>query len=176
MHLTLLEILWNHRWEFDKNPEAFFEAIFTLVDNDVDFELSVAGEKFKRYPEIFSQVEAKLGNRLKHFGFADSKEAYINLLQSNDVVVSTADHEFFGVSMIEATHAGCLPVVPRRLSYPEIFSEYENSVFYDDDKELQSLLTDLSCQLDVIRRPENRIDLGKYSWSQRAKDFDQKFA
>ena len=37
----------------------------------------------------------------------------------------TAEHEFYGISVIEAVRAGCHPVLPARLSYPELFpAEY----------------------------------------------------
>ena len=36
-------IVWAHRWEHDKNPEAFFEALKSI---DSDFRLSVLGETY----------------------------------------------------------------------------------------------------------------------------------
>ena len=27
-------ILWNHRWEYDKNPEPFFQSLFRLKDEE----------------------------------------------------------------------------------------------------------------------------------------------
>ena len=30
-------ILWNHRWEYDKNPESFFKLLFKLADQNIDF-------------------------------------------------------------------------------------------------------------------------------------------
>ena len=30
-------ILWNHRWEYDKNPILFFKSLFRLLDEQIDF-------------------------------------------------------------------------------------------------------------------------------------------
>ncbi|MCK4838709.1 MAG: DUF3524 domain-containing protein, partial [Desulfobulbaceae bacterium] len=37
-------IIWNHRWEHDKNPERFFESLFELDRRQIDFKLVVMGE------------------------------------------------------------------------------------------------------------------------------------
>ena len=49
------------------------------------------------------------------------REDYAALLASSDVAVSTALNEFFGLAMIEAAYCGCLPLVPDRLAYPELY-------------------------------------------------------
>ena len=54
-------------------------------------------------------------------------------MRNSQIAVSTAEHEFFGVAMLEATHLGARPFVPDRLAYPELFpSEYR----YGDEAEL----------------------------------------
>lgn len=50
-----------------------------------------------------------------------SKDDYYRLLRSAKCVVSFALQENFGFGIAEATMAGCLPVVPDRLVYPELY-------------------------------------------------------
>ena len=45
-------ILWNHRWEYDKNPESFFNTLFDLDKKGIEFSLVVLGESYEEYPEI----------------------------------------------------------------------------------------------------------------------------
>jgi len=126
-------ILWNHRWEHDKQPEAFFAALGALHDRDVPFRVAVCGQRFSRSPEVFEQARAWLGERVVHWGFCETPAAYRALLSSAQLAVSTAIHEFFGVAMIEATHFGAEPLVPDRLAYPEIFPDEHR---YPDDATL----------------------------------------
>ena len=112
-------VLWNHRWEYDKDPAAFFAALRALVAEGVDFRLALAGESYQTVPAEFTRAQAELADRLVWFGMASADE-YPALLRRADVVVSTARHEFFGVAVVEAITAGALPVLPDRLSYPEL--------------------------------------------------------
>ena len=116
-------IVWNHRWEHDKDPETFFSALLELQKEGVDFKLIVLGQHFDRRPEIFSLAEEQLrrDDRILHFGYVQSRDHYARLLCRGDLVVSTALHEFFGISMLEGVRAGCRPLVPDDLSYPELY-------------------------------------------------------
>ncbi len=46
-------ILWNHRWEHDKNPESFFGALRKLKAQNIPFKLAILGETYAKIPEIF---------------------------------------------------------------------------------------------------------------------------
>ena len=116
-------ILWNHRWEHDKDPDSFFEALFGLDREGNDFRLVVLGESFKAHPEIFDAARQRLSEKVLHFGYVRSRKDYARWLKQGSVVVSTARHEFFGIAVLEAVRAGCRPLLPRRLSYPELFPE-----------------------------------------------------
>ncbi|MBE0476508.1 MAG: DUF3524 domain-containing protein [Coriobacteriia bacterium] len=114
-------IVWPHRWEHDKDPEAFFEAVGRLADAGLDFEVAVAGQAFAERPEVFAGACEALGARLCHLGEPPDRDAYAALLRGSDVAVSTAVNEFFGIAMMEAAYAGCYPLVPDRLAYPELY-------------------------------------------------------
>jgi glycosyltransferase involved in cell wall biosynthesis len=114
-------LLWNHRWEHDKNPDEFFAVLETLAAEGVAFRLIVCGEQFREVPESMRRARQTLADRILHFGFVEEAELYHSLLARSHIVVSTAVHEFFGVSVIEAVAAGARPLVPDRLSYQELF-------------------------------------------------------
>jgi glycosyltransferase involved in cell wall biosynthesis len=115
-------ILWSHRWEHDKNPEAFFAALNQLDQRKVAFRLIVCGgHRTAATPQIFEEARRRFASHLLHWGFVEDRKQYLRLAASSHIAVSTADHEFFGISMLEATGMGAYPLVPDRLAYPEIF-------------------------------------------------------
>ncbi len=125
-----LRIVWASRWEHDKNPELFFAALEKLSGLNVPFDLSVLGESFRNSPSCFGDAKRKLSSQIRHWGFAESRAEYLRILSESDVVVSTARHEFFGISVLEAVAAGCRPLVPHALAYPETLGADVNS-FHD---------------------------------------------
>jgi glycosyltransferase involved in cell wall biosynthesis len=133
-------IVWPHRWEHDKDPETFFRVVAGLAAEGLDFEVAVAGQAFAETAESFQQAARTLGGRLVHLGQPESREAYAALLASSDVAVSTAVNEFFGLAMVEASYAGCLPLVPDALAYKEI---YRPEMRYGSPDDLAGRLRDL---------------------------------
>lgn len=129
-----LRILWAARWEHDKNPEDFFKVLKILKTRRVEFRVSVIGQQFRRDPEVFNWAREYFAEHIDRWGYQDSRDEYKKTLKQVDVFVSTANHEFFGISAVEACLAGAYPVLPRRLSYPEIFGldeEKNQEYFYD---------------------------------------------
>lgn len=113
-----LHILWAARWEHDKNPDDFFAAIDILDQRSVPFRLSVIGEQFRDSPAVFEQASGRYADRIACWGYQDSRRDYERVLGEADVIVSTAIHEFYGITVLEAVSAGAYPVLPDRLSYP----------------------------------------------------------
>ena len=116
-----VRIVWPHRHEHDKDPETFFRAVSALAAEGLDFEVAVAGQSFRETAGPMAEAAAALGERLVHLGEPGSRDEYARLLASADVAVSTAQNEFFGIAMLEACYAGCAPLVPDRLAYPELY-------------------------------------------------------
>ena len=170
-------ILWNQRWEHDKDPAAFFRALFGLADDGADFRLAVCGENFRQVPEEFAEAEKRLADHLIHFGFA-SEEDYVRLLCSADVVVSTALHEFFGIAIVEAVHAGAFPVLPDRLSYPEIMADEVHDLVLYQEGELQERLRWALAHPDERREVAARLRgfLAGFDWSVMAPRYDSVLA
>lgn len=68
------------------------------------FQVSILGESFTEIPEIFNKMSALLQSRLLRCGFVQSQRDYYRILNTADVVVSTAIHEFFGAAVWVTSH------------------------------------------------------------------------
>jgi glycosyltransferase involved in cell wall biosynthesis len=179
-------VLWNHRWEYDKDPAAFFAALAQLADEGVPFGLIVAGESFQTVPAEFEAARQRFADRIVWFGTAPA-DAYPDLLRRADVVVSTAHHEFFGVAVVEAVAAGALPVLPRRLSYPELVpdpadtmlpagrSDTAGAYLYDDlVAHLRWALTDHDGRRAAAAIARKHVD--QFAWPRVAPAYDALFS
>lgn len=160
-------IVWNHRWEHDKDPESFLKALVKLQERNIDFQVIFLGQSFNKPLSCVPEAEKKLRSTVIHSGFARTSKHYAALLSQGDIVVSTAQHEFFGIAVIEAVRAGCVPVLPDRLSYPELF---DKQFLYDEDS--------LADRLEEILRRGQRLDretaramTGRFSWQSVRQDY-----
>ena len=114
-------ILWNHRWEYDKAPQIFTDALQKLDKMNVDFQLALLGDRPKNKPASLLEIEQQFGDRII-INDKVSKQEYLKTLSLSSIVVSTAIHEFQGLSMLEAVSAGAIPVVPDDLCYKEQYA------------------------------------------------------
>ena len=177
-----LHILWAARWEHDKNPELFCDALRQLARASADFQISVIGEQFREIPPVFEQVRSEFADKIQRWGYQPSREEYEAALREADVIVSTAEHEFFGISVVEAIATGAVPLVPRRLAYPEVLSAIdaadEELFFYDgtaDGLAMQlKLLTERAAANDVWQgdADRGRRAVERFGWPKLAPRLD----
>lgn len=175
-------ILWNQRWEYDKNPESFFRVMNRLDDAGHRFRLILAGEHFEEQPGEFERAFARYADRILHYGYAEDFAEYSRLLHRADLVVSTAIHEFFGIAMMEAIYCGCHPLLPSRLSYPELIPEalhrplLHAPVLYDSEDELFQIMarilqgSERPLPVETLRNIPRSLD-----WSQTIQRYDALF-
>ena len=121
-----LEVVWNHRWEYDKGPQLLLRVAEAISQQQLPIRLHVVGQQFRSSPAEFEtlapllqQHAAALGLDRGSFGFIENRTNYLELLRRCDVVLSTALHDFQGLAIQEATALGCTPLVPEALVYPE---------------------------------------------------------
>jgi len=172
-----LSVLWNHRWEYDKGADLFLGLMMELADEGRAFDLAVAGQAFRRVPEVFGQARGHLAPRLRSFGYVPSRADYCRLLVESDVVVSTADQEFFGMSVVEAAYAGCMPLLPHRLSYPELLPQSVHpKCLYDDRVDLKARLVRLMEHPDEARSFDLGAQMKRFGWDAVAPQLDEALA
>lgn len=125
-----VRVVWNHRWEHDKDPASFFAAVGELAEEGHRFEVVVCGESFRQNPSEFDAAARSYPDHIIHMGRLETED-YRQALLDADVVVSTALQEFFGISVVEGVAAGCFPLLPDRLSYPGLIpAQWHGSCLY----------------------------------------------
>jgi glycosyltransferase involved in cell wall biosynthesis len=162
-------IVWNHRWEHDKNPDRFFQILNGIASAGIDFRLILLGKTFPNSPPCFAEAKNTFRQRIIHYGYVASYADYVALLRRGQVVVSTALHEFFGIAIIEAVRAGCLPLLPQRLAYPELFTKehlYRENEFYE--RLTQAIVQSSRLSAESARRMTDR-----FSWQNLAPHYSQ---
>ena len=169
-------ILWNHRWEYDKNPQEFFQALYALQDQGVSFELAVLGESYRKVPEIFSEVKIRLADRIVHWGYAENFSDYAAWLWRADILPVTSIHDFFGVSVVQAIYCGCFPLLPTRLAYPEhIITDYSDRCFYPDFDGLVAGLRSACLNIKTLRQEKLQAMVDHYDWGKMVAVYDDVF-
>ncbi len=171
-------ILWNQRWEYDKNPDDFFHALYSMKDLGIPFRLALCGQQFGKRPATFDIALDTLSDHIIHVGHANEAE-YKALLWEADITISTAHHEFFGISILEAIHCGAFPILPNRLSYPELISEaFHTYCLYRDKAGLVERLQWALTHPEEIAELATQLasDVKIYDWSYLAPRYDKVLA
>ena len=177
-----IRILWAARWEHDKNPDDFFEALHMLKNSGIDFRLYCIGQQFRDTPEVFKHARKRFIKHIDQWGFIESRQEYIKTLKQADVIVSTANHEFFGITILETISAGCFPMLANRLSYPELLGlgktqDIEECFYNGSAKDLANKLNILAQKITTESLWPNNFSpeflTERFRWDKLAKLYDQ---
>lgn len=165
-------VIWNHRWEFDKDPDAFFRVLYRLLADGIEFQVALLGENFQFVPKSFLEARERLGDRVVQYGYAADRDEYLGWLGRGDVVVSTAVQENFGIAVVEAIGLGCVPLLPARLSYPELIPEqFHDRCLYKDEADLAARLA--ACLREPAPAdPALAESMGRFSWESQIEAYD----
>ena len=167
-------VVWNHRWDRDKDPGTFLRIMQRVADCGIDFRLALMGERFVKQRADHDEAVSRLGDRVVIDGYPDRKR-YVEMLAAATVAVSVAPQEFFGISVVEAMHSGCLPILPDRLVYPERVPShlYDRCLYRSEDEAVALLSTSLS---DPVGTREVAATLSEHTrlfdWSVVAPRYD----
>ena len=167
-------VLWPHRWDADKQPDVFVRASQRLAADGVDHRVVLLGADAWDGDDRRQQAVRAMGERVLHAGHAD-RAGYLQWLQRADVVVSVAQHEFFGVAIVEAVAAGCVPVLPDRLSYPELIpARYHEAALYPEGQFRQRLAS-VVADLETARAATTGLadEMRRFSWAVVAPQLDE---
>lgn len=74
-HDDTLQIVWNHRHEYDKGPALLLAIVQQLVASDMRFRLHLLGQRFRQEPDEFDQIRALLATHCARLGITPGKMA-----------------------------------------------------------------------------------------------------
>jgi len=168
-------IVWNHRWEYDKNPEFFFDVLAEVKKRGVEFSLAILGESYEKYPKVFDDAKKRFKDEIRVFGHVDSKQEYYSWLKRGSIVFSSANQENFGISVVEAVKFGCIPLLPKRLSYPELIPQNLHSICLYKTKEActEKLIKMLDGKDRSLCEPQLSKQMQKFSWKNIVNQYDK---
>jgi len=172
---TPIVITWAARWEHDKGPDQLESFLSALVQRSIDFRVNIVGQSYSHKPAAFERIQQSFADRIDAWGF-QTRQRYLEILDATDVILSTADHEFFGLSVVEAITRGALPLLPNRLAYPEVIGtiagDQKHHFLYDDLNDAVEKLNLLACLDDEIRESLTSNCRDLYRWETRATALD----
>ena len=167
-------IIWNHRWDYDKKPEVFFKVLAGLKKKGIGFYLALLGGQYEIIPEVFVTAREMFKEEILVYGYV-SREDYLSWLSKGSVVVSTAIQENFGISVVEAVRHGCFPLLPNRLSYPEIMPEkFHEQVLFRSTSDLGRKLANFLLDPDQFFPMRQSLSdyATRFSWELLSKQYD----
>lgn len=121
-------IIHSNRWDKEKRPDVFVEAMCCLWGMRQDFRVFITTSR-----SGFKSNDPALLHILDDVPFpyeiiVGPKAAYYKTLAWAKVFVSTTIEENFGYNLVEAMASGVTPVVPNKFSHPKIIGAFPRSL------------------------------------------------
>jgi glycosyltransferase involved in cell wall biosynthesis len=165
-------VLWNNKWEHDKNPEAFFDALITIAAHGIDFKLAVIGEETPYTPPVFAKAKEVLADKIVHWGSVANDAEYAHWLYLADILPVTSYHDFFAEPIVEAMYCNAIPMLPERLVFAEHIPESMKYTFMYNDEEFVTKLQKRIMDVKMLRVMDTKQWVEKYDWSKLAHQYD----
>lgn len=173
-HQQPLQVIWNHRWEYDKGPESLLKLVQAVEDTQLPIRFVIAGLSFRSKPDALQSIESGQYGCVSHIGTFANKHDYYEALSNCHVVLSTALHEFQGLAMLEGAAYGCIPLAPNRLAYPEWISP--TYLYPNSQCESEQTAAILQCLENWIKHGlPDKINVEPYYWDTLSKDYESTF-
>ena len=172
-HADLPLLLWNHRWEYDKNPVSFFKALYRLKAEGIPFEVAILGTSYHKVPPIFQEAKKHLAQEIIQFGVLKDFREYAKWLWKADILPVTNNQDFFGQSVVEAIYCNCFPILPNRLAYPmHIPTNKHTYHFYDAEESFYQLLKQVIRDYKDLKNHSYQNFVSHYDWRILAAQYD----
>lgn len=146
-----IDVIFPHRLDKDKGVEEFID----LMKSFPEYSFAVTIPQKDSSGEYFDAISRQ--HNCEVIAGENDKE-HFETLQNSKVVLSTAYQENFGYSVLKSMCAGCVPLVPNRLVYPEFIPEQYR---YDDaasaKKNLRQILDGAFKNHISLKQLEERI-------------------
>ena len=110
------------------HSEQSCPSVKKIKSDGIQFKLVIVGEEFDTEMSIFTESRNFFKDEIIHMGYCNSFEDYASWLWKADILPVTINQEFFGASVMEAVYCHCYPLLPRRLTYHELFNDQINFI------------------------------------------------
>jgi glycosyltransferase involved in cell wall biosynthesis len=132
-----------------KRPEFLLEALKIVKNNGFEFTLKVIGEDRlkKHYPYSYEDLLIKHGltDNVEVCGFVPH-ERLDTYIRDGFLYINTSIQEGFCLALYEMSLSGLFPIIPRILSFDNVFSEralyYDPNSFQELAEHIMSVMND----------------------------------
>ena len=136
--------------------------------------MALLGENFQVIPKEFIAARERFKNQIVWYGYEASREKYLNGLCRGPSLSARQDKENFGISVVEAVRYGCIPLLPNRLSYPEIIPKVSHGDFLYKD---QTVLVEKLCFLiqnyfQFTEKQQLSMAMERFAWENMIDQYD----